>query len=71
MQGLSVRAKYDKLKREDRRFKYGEKLDKADDEWATIAKEIEEGRKDSMLTFLRKRGFVNAVTGLEIWIPSC
>lgn len=61
--GLTVEAKYEKMKREKRRFKYGEKLDKADDEWALRAEKIEAGRQDSMLSILEKRGYVHSIAG--------
>ncbi|KAI4149805.1 MAG: hypothetical protein LQ340_004427 [Diploschistes diacapsis] len=51
------------MKREKRRFKYGEKLDKADDEWALRAEKIEAGRQDSMLSILEKRGYVHSIAG--------
>ena len=61
--GLSVRAKYERLKRDDRRFKYGEKIDKSDAEWAIKGEEIREGKNKSMLSILEERGYVNAIAG--------
>ena len=61
--GLSVHAKYEKLKREKRRFKYGEKLDDAEAEWAAKAADIKEGKQKGMLSILEERGYVNQIAG--------
>ena len=51
------------LKRQGRIWKYGEKMESAEWEWKKLADEIRKGNRDSMLTVLEQRGFVNSVAG--------
>ena len=44
------------------RYKYGEKLERAEEEWQDKAARIRCGDQESMLTILEKRGFVNSIT---------
>ena len=45
------------------RWKYGDKLKEAEEEWQEKAKEIAEGKQDGMLSILEQRGFVNQIAG--------
>ena len=45
------------------KWKYGDKLKAAEEEWQAKAKEIAEGKQDSMLSVLEQRGYINQVTG--------
>ena len=48
------------------KWKYGDKLKNAEEEWQAKATEIEEGKRDSMLSILEQRGFVNQVAGYKL-----
>ena len=53
------------LQRKDRPWKYGAKMEAAEWEWKKLADEIKEGKRESMLTVLEKRGFVNSIAGYD------
>ena len=61
--GLTVRGKAAMLERKGRFWKYGEKMESAEWEWKKLADEIKQGKRESMITVLEKRGFINAVAG--------
>ena len=43
-------------------YKYGQKLEKAAEEWQDKAVEIRNGGQESMLSILEQRGYVEAIT---------
>ena len=52
-----------KLHPKDKRAKYDKKVDTADEIWREKANAIKEGRQESMLSILERRGFINAIAG--------
>jgi hypothetical protein len=60
---LSSRAKQRKLQKAGFEWKQGKKMEEADAAWASLAERINAGERESMLTILEKRGYVNQIAG--------
>ena len=52
-----------KLHPGDQRSKYDKKVEAAAEDWQQRADRIRNGERESMLTVLETRGYVNAITG--------
>ncbi len=54
------------VKGKDQRSKFGAKLRAAEEEWQAKAQKIRSGEKESMLSILESRGYVNQIAGYNL-----
>lgn len=61
-----VRRLWQPPKGKDQRSNYAEKVRGAELEWQEKAKEITAGKRESMLSILESRGYVNSIAGYAV-----